>query len=120
MKKLLVVCLPFVFVACTKKDEAGKSAPATGATRFEIAVTDKGFEPREVTVPAGKQVTLVFDRKTDQTCAKDVVVDLGDGKKIEKQLPLDTPVEIAATFPKAGKLAYACGLDMVKGTITGQ
>jgi hypothetical protein len=28
-----------------------------------------------------------------------------------------TPVEIAATFPKAGKLGYACGMDMIKGTV---
>ena len=40
-----------------------------------------------------------------------------DGKKIEKSLPLDAPVEVAATFPKAGKLDYACGMDMIKGTI---
>jgi plastocyanin domain-containing protein len=121
MKKLLV-CLPLVFSAC-KKDDAAKAAPppsAGGGARVEIAVTDKGFEPGDVTVPAGKPVTLVFDRKTDQTCAKQVVLDTGDGKKIEKDLPLNTPVEIATTFPKAGKLGYACAMDMMKGTITVQ
>ena len=114
MTKLLV-CIPLLFVAC-KKDQA---APPS-ATRFEIAVTDKGFEPRDVTVPAGKPVTLVFDRKTDQTCATEIVVEAGDGTKIEKKLPLNTPVEIATTFPKAGKLGYACAMDMMKGTITVQ
>jgi plastocyanin domain-containing protein len=45
----------------------------------------------------------------------------GCGKeKIEKTLPLNTPVEVAATFAKAGKLAYACGMDMVHGSITVQ
>ena len=33
-----------------------------------------------------------------------------------KDLPLNTPVEIAATFPTAGKLGYAC-MDMVRGTV---
>lgn len=64
--------------------------------------------------------TLVFERKSDQTCAKQVVIKMADGSKIEKDLPLNTPVEIAATFPTAGKLGYACGMDMVKGTITVQ
>lgn len=41
----------------------------------------------------------------------------GDSDSI-RDLRLDKPVEIAATFPKAGKLGYACGMDMIKGTIT--
>ena len=71
-------------------------------------------------VPVGKPVTLVFERKTEQTCAKQVVLTMDDGKRIEKALPMNAPVEIATTFPKAGKLGYACGMDMIKGTITVQ
>ena len=63
---------------------------------------------------------LVFNRKTDQTCAKEIVVTMADGKKVKKELPLDTPVEIAATFPTAGKLSYACSMDMLHGTLTVQ
>jgi hypothetical protein len=32
-------------------------------------VTDKGFEPNNVTVKKGKPLHLVVTRKTDQTCA---------------------------------------------------
>ena len=63
------------------------------------------------------EVTLVFRRKTDATCAKDVVVHVDETQKIEKALPLDQPVEIVATFPRPGALTYACGMDMVKGHI---
>jgi plastocyanin domain-containing protein len=45
---------------------------------------------------------------------------LDDGQRVEKSLPLNTPVEIAATFSKPGKLTYACGMDMMHGTITVQ
>ena len=48
------------------------------------------------------------------------MVTLDDGKKIERDLPLDKPVEIAVTFPKAGKLGYACSMDMTKGVIVVQ
>jgi plastocyanin domain-containing protein len=87
------------------------------AKRFEIHVTKNGFEPEKIAVPANTPVTLVFTRKTDRTCAKQVIIKLDDSKKIERELPLDKPVEIAVTFPKAGTLAYACSMDMTKGVI---
>lgn len=92
-------------------------ADAPIKTRFEITVTKKGFEPETIHVPANKPVTLAFTRKTAATCTKEIVVTLADGKKIERALPLDTAVEIPVTFPKAGKLGYACGMDMNKGII---
>ncbi|HEY5950259.1 MAG TPA: cupredoxin domain-containing protein [Kofleriaceae bacterium] len=117
-----------VLSACNKakKDEnaakpaATETKKSTDASRFDITVTEKGFEPNETNVPAGKPVTLVFERKTDQTCVKQVILTMDDGKKIEKELPLNTPVEIAATFGKPGKLGYVCGMDMMKGTIVVQ
>lgn len=99
---------------------AAPGAAPAAADRFAIKVTEKGFEPDNVKVPAGKPVTLVFERTTDETCAKQVVVTLDDGKTVQKDLPLNQPVEIAATFPKAGTLGWACGMDMLKGTIVVQ
>jgi plastocyanin domain-containing protein len=138
MTNLLALVIPFTFsiAACSKadkKDEAKPSATSTTPTastlaptketdtsKVQISVTEKGFEPESVDVPAGKPVTLVFTRTTDKTCAKEFVLTMDDGKKIEKELPLNTPVELAMTFPKAGKLGYACGMDMFKGTIVVQ
>ncbi|HSN25885.1 MAG TPA: cupredoxin domain-containing protein [Kofleriaceae bacterium] len=110
----LFICLALV-AGCSKN-----TPPAAAKAPYEIDVTEKGFEPADLPVPAGKPVTLVFNRKTDETCAKKIVLDMGDGNKVEKDLPLNKPVEIATTFPKAGKLSYACGMDMMKGTITVQ
>jgi len=93
------------------------SADPAGPSRFEISITKNGFEPGSITVPAKTPVTLVFTRKTEATCTKTIVVTVADGKTIERELPLDKAVEIAATFPKAGKLGYACTMNMNKGTI---
>ena len=89
-------------------------------TRVEIVVTEKGFEPSDVNVPAKTPVTIVFVRKTDYTCAKHITLAKVDGTKIEKDLPLDTPVEIKTTFLAAGKLTYTCGMGMMHGTVTVQ
>ena len=111
-----------LFVAGCSKDTTSSPPTSTPAPagRFDIKVTEKGFEPSDVKVPAQKPVTLVFERKTDQTCAKSVVLQMADGTKVERDLPLDKPVEIAATFPMAGTIGYACGMDMLKGTVTVQ
>jgi plastocyanin domain-containing protein len=98
---------------------AADSAPKDPA-RIPIEVTKRGFNPDSISVPAKKKVTLVFTRTTDVGCMKSVVVTMDDGKKVERELPLDKPVEVAVTFPKAGTLGYACSMDMVKGTIVVQ
>lgn len=108
--KWLTLCVVALGLSSASADPKPKD------TRIEIRVTTKGFEPDAITVPAKKPVTLVFTRTTDATCTKSVVLKLDSGK-VERDLPLDKPVEIAVTFPKAGKLGYACGMDMTKGTI---
>jgi plastocyanin domain-containing protein len=101
---------------------AGVAAAAPGTpspARVEIRVTSSGFTPDNIAVPAAKPVTLVFTRKTESTCAKTIVIPI-DGKKIEKTLPLNEPVAVTVTFPKAGQVTYACSMDMVKGTLVVQ
>jgi plastocyanin domain-containing protein len=128
MKIVTTVLLNIALLsACSKakkEEAAAKPAPemkkSTDPNRFDISVTEKGFEPEDTTVPSGKEVKLVFERKTDKTCAKQVILTMDDGKTIQKELPLNTPVEIAATFPKAGKLGYACDMDMIKGHVVVQ
>lgn len=96
------------------------SPAAANPKRVPITITSKGFEPEGITVAAKQPIMLVFTRKTEATCTKKIVVKLGDGKTVERPLPLDTPVEIPVTFAKAGTLGWACGMNMNKGTITVQ
>jgi plastocyanin domain-containing protein len=86
--------------------------------KVDIAVTEKGFGPDKIKVKKGEAVTLAFTRKTDKTCAKQVIIQLGEGQKIEKKLPLNETVEIEATFPTAGEIRYGCSMDMITGVIT--
>ena len=113
---LASVCL-VTAAGCSKagSDKAGP-APRAGAT-LDIAVTEKGFEPADLKVVKGQPVTLVFERKTDATCAKQVVIHVDDKQTIQKELPLNQRVAVETTFPASGDLTYACGMDMIKGVI---
>ena len=85
-----------------------------GSQQVKIAVTDKGFTPAVVTVQAGRPVTLLVTRKTDRTCATELVL---REHGIDEKLPLGQTVAIRFTPEQAGELHYACAMDMYKGTI---
>ena len=121
MMKSLCVALAVSLVSISSAfANPAPTKTAERATRIEIAVTEKGFEPEQIKVPANKPVTLVFRRTTDKTCAKKVVIKVSDTQKIEKDLPLNNTVEVSTTFPKAGRLSYTCSMDMIRGTLTVQ
>ena len=105
-----------------EKKPAKETAVATAkkGEKVEIVVTDQGFEPDKVTVKKGEPVEIVFTRKTDKTCIKEVVLDTGAPRKIQKALPLNKPVNIKTKFAKAGNLSYACSMNMFSGTVTVQ
>lgn len=90
------------------------SAPQPTAKEATIEVTEEGFVPARVTIPSGQPVTLTFIRRTDATCAKDVQFPaLG----IKRDLPLYQPVTIELPPQEGGELHYACGMDMIKGSV---
>ncbi len=82
--------------------------------KVEIAVTEKGFEPARVKVAKGEPVKLVVTRKTDATCAKQILVpDAG----LKADLPLDKPVTLTFTPKRAGELKYECEMHMLTGVL---
>jgi len=82
---------------------------------IQIAVTEAGYEPDPIKVKKGEPLKLVFTRKTDATCAKELVI---DEPKIHVKLPLNEPVTVAFTPSKSGELKYGCAMNkMVSGVI---
>ncbi|MFN7981726.1 MAG: efflux RND transporter periplasmic adaptor subunit [Vicinamibacterales bacterium] len=95
---------------------AADQAVGQGGQTARITVTDKGFEPALLTLKAGVPARVTFIRTTDATCAKGVVF---PSLNIRRELPLNTPVEIAFT-PSRGDLGFVCGIGMFKGTVSAQ
>jgi len=85
-----------------------------GVRTVEMTVTEDGFVPSKVKAKKGEKVRLVVTRRTDRTCAKEIVIkDHG----INQPLPLDKPVTVEFTPSKSGEIRYACGMDMVSGVV---
>ena len=80
----------------------------------KVAVTDAGFEPQRVTLRAGVPARVTFTRTSDKTCATAVVF---ASLNIRHDLPLNTPVAVEFTPSKTGEIPFACGMNMLKGTI---
>ena len=85
-----------------------------GKAEIPISVTENGFEPSQIDVKHGEAVTLLVTRKTDQTCATEMVI---PSRNITQELPLNQTVRVALGPLEVGEVAFACGMDMEKGTI---
>ncbi|MHB8872649.1 MAG: cupredoxin domain-containing protein [Myxococcaceae bacterium] len=100
---------------CAKKAGAAKAEAqgekaVKGAKVIELSVTEDGFEPASVKVAKGVPVKLVITRKTEATCAKQIVVkDYG----INTELPLNKAVEVSLTPKAAGTIKYGCAMGMM-------
>jgi plastocyanin domain-containing protein len=94
--------------------EQGTTATAKAGQPIEISVTSDGFVPANIKVKQGQPVKLVVTRKTERTCATEIVI---KDQGINQKLPLNQPVVVQFTPKKAGQLRYACGMDMISGVI---
>lgn len=94
---------------------AGSAGGGGKGARVELAVTENGFQPAVVQAKKGVPLTLVVTRKTDATCAKEVVI---ADQNIRRDLPLDEAVEMTFTPGDSGEVKFVCGMDMISGTIS--
>jgi cobalt-zinc-cadmium efflux system membrane fusion protein len=98
---------------------ASRVPPSSGSAaadiqRAKILVNEQGFEPAKVTLRAGTPARLTFLRITDKTCGTEVAF---PSLNIKRALPLNEPVGIEFTPAKTGEIAFACGMNMLKGVI---
>ena len=118
----LLLLLALVEAGCLAATPQGRAAPAgpqeqASARRISITATKRGFDPVRVAAKNGETVTLVFTRISERTCAKDVIVYLSNRDRVQRDLPLNVPVELALTFTHAGEVGYACSMNMLGGAI---
>jgi plastocyanin domain-containing protein len=85
-----------------------------GVRTVEMEVTEDGYVPAKIKAIKGEKLRLVVTRKTDRTCAREIVIkDHG----VNKPLPLGKAVTVELTPKASGEIKYACGMDMITGVI---
>jgi plastocyanin domain-containing protein len=100
-------------LACAKKEQSEAGA-ASGRKEISITVDAVGYKPAEARAPAGKPVRLTFTRTTEDGCGEEIVI---PSAGVKQKLPVNQPVTIDVTMPSSGKLAFMCGMDMMRGSI---
>jgi plastocyanin len=88
--------------------------PLAYASRVDVAVTDEGFVPSKIPAKAGEALTLVITRKTDKTCATEILFHGQEGKT---ELPMDKPVEVTYTPKQSGIVRFGCAMGMMVGGV---
>lgn len=111
MRRLLL--LPAVAVLSLALPARAAEAKKGGQT-VHMTVTEDGYVPARLEARKGEPLTLVITRKVERTCATELVVkEYG----INQPLPLGKAVTVTFTPTKAGQVKYACGMDMISGTL---
>jgi plastocyanin domain-containing protein len=90
------------------------SFAAEKSQSINLLVTEKGFEPSTINVKPGTNVELKITRKTNSTCAREILI---PSKNIKKELPLNKTVNIQTGKLEKGEITFACGMNMVTGVI---
>jgi RND family efflux transporter MFP subunit len=96
---------------------ASSGSDTANVQSAKIVVSEQGFEPAKVVLRAGTPARLTFVRTTDKTCGTEVVF---PSLNIKRALPLNEPVIIEFTPAKAEEIAFACGMNMLRGAVVVQ
>ena len=90
-----------------------KAAPKMAPQKITITLPE-GYKDNTASVKAGKPVALTFFLKGDAGCGNTIKV---PAAKWEKTLKVGEKAELLYTPAKSGKLAFACGMDHMKGSL---
>jgi len=75
-------------------------------------VREDGFVPAAITVAKGERIRLVIRRQTENTCAREFIL---DEFLVWKRLPLGEAVADTFTTGRSGEFPFRC----LKGSISG-
>lgn len=106
---LLIAALSLAALVA-QAEEAKPKVAAKAPRTITMSVTDKGYEPGKISLKKGEPVKFVITRKTDETCATDLLI---EGTSIKVALPLNKPVEVAWTPEKSGQVKFGCAMGMM-------
>lgn len=96
-------------------DHGNYAATADSVQTVDITIGPEGFSPQRIELDVGVAARLVFTRTTESTCATNVQVPAFDVEPTD--IPMDEPTAITFTPDDTGSFTFACGMNMIKGTL---
>lgn len=87
------------------------------ADAIKVTVSGAGYEPSRIEVKKGQPVKLAFYRKDAENCGGEVVF---PKLNVRKKLPVGQTIVVEVTPQESGELAFACGMNMMKGALVVQ
>lgn len=138
---LLLIALLLIGTACAQQEQpaaeqtateqkanAGQAAPpavvatapavTSSASAHEQTIqVGAAFTPASVTIPANQPVRLRFRRTDEATCADEIVL---PELKMRKKISANETVTFDLPAQQARTLTFACGMDMMKGSVVVQ
>ena len=130
----LIVPIALLLAACAKQEQVTTATPparptvtaaspaapkvtAAAAMHEQTIQVGGAFTPSSITIPANQPVRLNFHRTAEPTCAEEISF---PGLKMKKKIAVNETVSFDLPPQKAGTLNFACGMDMIKGTVVVQ
>lgn len=107
MKKIILLFVTLFSITAFAKDD-----PKT--QEYSLAVTDNGFEPSSLKVKTHTPITLKITRKTDSTCATQLVI---PSQKIKVDLPLNKEVVVSVGKLEKGEVKFGCAMNMMVNAV---
>ena len=131
MKSLIIIVLSLALVACGNEPQTAEqpeeptaapaqetASPVAQAAAHEQTIEVAGeFTPASIAIPGNTPMRLHFRRSDKPTCADEIVLpELNQRKKIaaNETVTFELPPQPARTF------TFACGMNMMKGTVVVQ
>ena len=108
-----VISIPFIVNVPAGSAEPAKAANVP-ADATQITVSEDGYEPAAIPVKKGQPVKLAFYRADADNCGGEVIF---AKQNIRKKLPVGRTVLVEFTPTVAGEIAFACGMDMLRGKL---
>jgi plastocyanin domain-containing protein len=81
---------------------------------LRVRVTQHGYDPAKLEIPANQPVTLAFTRESLAACGAEVVF---PSLSIRKALPLGETILVSLPPQHAGEIGFSCGMGMLRGMV---
>jgi hypothetical protein len=87
---------------------------ASRPRRIEVAITDRGPQPRSIRVVGRERIELVLTRESPNACRGDVVIPELNSRTT---VPAGPPVALALLAPGPGEIHVSCPLEDIPGAM---